>query len=139
MDLHMQRKLRGWESEFLGLLQLERVIAWIAENMEPHEVFSEEQLSEWATGEGFVEKDVYGRMNSNTDKNPRIRNIVKALGLKPISGHEARVNRFDLRWWITGCVGGDHLLPNGNQNHTFDEALDAAEAWIEDKGRRRGN
>jgi hypothetical protein len=36
---------------------LENTIAWISNNLEPDNVFSKEELEEWARSNGFVEEE----------------------------------------------------------------------------------
>ena len=36
---------------------LENAISWIADNMEPENVFSDTQLAAWAEANGFIQED----------------------------------------------------------------------------------
>ena len=36
---------------------LENAISWIADNMEPEDVFSDTQLAAWAEANGFIQED----------------------------------------------------------------------------------
>ena len=36
---------------------LENAIRWIADNMEPEDVFSDTQLAAWAEANGFIQED----------------------------------------------------------------------------------
>lgn len=53
MDSRKENSLREYSVTVDG----SSVIEWIQENCAPDEVFSEEQLIEWAENNGFVKKD----------------------------------------------------------------------------------
>ncbi len=44
-------------SEVISNTLLEEAIDWIRSNMEPDEVFEEDELREWAQNNGFVEEE----------------------------------------------------------------------------------
>jgi len=43
-------------SEVISSSALEEVISWIKSNLEPEEVFDENQLEEWAETNGYVKE-----------------------------------------------------------------------------------
>lgn len=64
-----------------------------------------------------------------TKRDRRIRRLAGVLCVEWVSG-QTWVDKYDGRWWLVGCPGGDHPLPNTGGCHTVDDALDAAEAWL---------
>ena len=48
---------RNFLDEVVGSELLAKAIEWIAQNMEPEDVFSERQLKEWAENAGLVEEN----------------------------------------------------------------------------------
>lgn len=44
-------------AEILPQFLLDEFIAWIQTNMTPDEIFTEEQLKEWAENNGYVEEE----------------------------------------------------------------------------------
>lgn len=59
----------------------------------------------------------------------RVRRVAAALCLEWVTGR-SRIEKYDGRWWLVGCLGGDQPLPNTGGCHTLDSALDAIEAWL---------
>lgn len=63
----------------------------------------------------------------------RMINLARALCMTPIP------ERIDVsfswidgrrRWWLTGCIEGDQVLPRTGDCYTMEEAIEAAEAWL---------
>ena len=48
--------LKYFVSEVISSSALEEVISWIKSNLEPEEVFDENQLEEWAETNGYVKE-----------------------------------------------------------------------------------
>jgi len=50
-------QIRGFRDLIMPETALEHCIDWIQENLEPDEVFSEEELAKWALDNGYTKPD----------------------------------------------------------------------------------
>jgi len=49
--------MTAYEDKKFGAEFLDQIVEWISDNLEPEDVFSAEQLQEWARDNGYVAED----------------------------------------------------------------------------------
>jgi len=60
----------------------------------------------------------------------RLKTLARALCMVPTKKLDVKFDYSMRCWWLTGCVGGDCVLPQSRGAKTLDEALEFAEAWL---------